>query len=51
MEKPILVYQKNVERNTNKIMIPKAIVEKLGRHYYMEIYNNKIVLTPIKEGE
>jgi len=51
MEEPILVYQKNIERNTCKIMIPRAIVKKMGRQVYMKIYKDKIVLVPVKEGE
>lgn len=47
MEKPILVYQKNAERTTNKMIIPKAIINKWGNHFYMEIYEDKIILKPI----
>ena len=51
MDKPILIYKKNVETTTNKLRIPNAIVEQWGRQYYMEIYADKIVLKPIKKGE
>lgn len=51
MDKPILIYKKNVETTTNKLRIPGAIVEQWGREYYMEIYADKIVLKPIKKGE
>lgn len=51
MEKPRLVYQKNVESNTNKMRIPKAIVEKLGKQFYMECYEDKIVLIPVVRKE
>lgn len=51
MEKPILVYQKNADKTTNKMIIPKAIIEQWGNRFYMEIYNDKIVLKPIKKGE
>lgn len=46
-----LKIQKNAEKNTNKIRIPQACIDKFGRSYYMEIYNDKIVLIPIKKGE
>ena len=51
MEKPILVYQKNADRKTNKMIIPKAIIEQWGNQFYMEIYQDKIVLKPIKRKE
>ena len=51
MEKPILVYQKNADKSTNKIIIPKAIIEQWGKGFYMEIYADKIILRPIKKGE
>ena len=49
MEKPILVYKKKTERNTNKIIIPKAFVQQWGNELSMEIYNGYIKLTPIRE--
>lgn len=51
MEKPILIYQKHADTTTNKMIIPKVVVEKMGYDFYMEIYADKIVLRPIKEGE
>lgn len=50
-EKPILIYQKNAEKTTNKMRIPQIAIEKFGSAYYMELYNDKIVLRPIKKGE
>lgn len=50
MEKPVMVLQKNVENNTNKIRLPKVIVEQWGKEFYMEIYEDKIVLKPVKKG-
>ena len=49
MEKPILVYQKNADKTTNKMIIPKAIIEQWGNSFYMEIYQDKIILKPIKK--
>lgn len=51
MDKPILVYQKNADKTTNKMIIPKAIVEQWGNEFYMEIYNDYIKLIPVKKGE
>lgn len=44
---------KNAEKGTNKIRIPKKFIAKFGSMFYMEIYNNKIVLVPLehKKGE
>ena len=51
MEKPILVYQKKADKTTNKMIIPKAIVEQWGNEFLMEVYEEKIVLKPMKKGE
>ena len=51
MEKPILIYKKSADRTTNKMIIPKAIIENWGNQFYMEVYANKIVLKPIRKGE
>ena len=51
MEKPILVYEKNADKTTNKMIIPKAIIQQWGNKFYMEIYADRIVLRPIKEGK
>lgn len=51
MEKPIIKMQKNADKTTNKIIIPKAIIEQWGNQFIMEIYSDKIVLVPMKKGE
>lgn len=51
MEKPILVYEKNADKTTNKMIIPKAIIQQWGNKFYMEIYADRIVLRPIKKGK
>lgn len=51
MEKPFLIYQKNVDKTLNKMVIPKFFVEKYGRSYLMEIYADKIIIRPIKKGQ
>lgn len=50
-EKPILIFQKNVDKSLNKMIIPKFFIERHGREFYMEIYEDKIVLKPIKKGD
>lgn len=50
-ERPLLIFQKNTDKTTNKMIIPKAIIEKWGNQFYMEIYQDKIILKPIKKGE
>ena len=49
MEKPIMIIEKKAESTTNKIRLPKAIVEQWGNNFNMEIYQDKIVLKPNKE--
>ncbi len=51
MEQPILRLQKNAETKTNKMRIPQQVIEKWGKNYYMEIYNDYIKLVPVKKGE
>lgn len=49
MSKPIMVMQKNAEKTTHKIRIPKAIICEWGSKFYMEVYEDKIILKPIKK--
>lgn len=35
----------------NGIHLPKKVAEKFGKEYYMEIYEDKIILVPAKKGE
>lgn len=42
-------FKKIDSRNT--ILLPKKIIEKFGKEYYMEIYEDKIILVPVKKGE
>lgn len=51
MEKPTMILRKNAEKSMNKIVIPKACIQKWGNEFYMEIYSDKIILKPIKKGE
>lgn len=42
-------YKKTDKRNS--ISIPKKINEDFGKEYYMEVYEDKIVLIPVKKGK
>lgn len=44
-----LVYQKNAEKTTNKIRLPKSFCDNKGYNFIMKIYNNKIELIPIEK--
>lgn len=50
-EKPILLFQKKVEKETGRIIIPRKFIDEHGFNYYMEVYKDKIILRPIKEEE
>lgn len=49
MDRPLLIFQKNADIEKNRVIIPKAFVEKNGRNFSMEVYEDKIILKPIKK--
>ena len=49
MDKPLLIFQKYADIEKNRVIIPKAFIEKFGRNFSMEVYEDKIVLKPIKK--
>ena len=51
MEKPKLIFMKHADKSLNKIIIPRFLCEKWGYDFYMEIYDDKSSLKPIKKGE
>ena len=51
MKKPNLIYQKNADIKMNRVIIPKPFIDEHGREFYMEIYDDYIILRPIKKGE
>lgn len=51
MEEAKLIYRKNADKVLNRVVIPKFFIDKYGSQFYMEIYEDKIVLKPIKKGE
>jgi hypothetical protein len=48
---PTLRLQKNVDSAQNKMVIPRTFVKKWGKSFYMDVYDDKIVIIPIKKGE
>ena len=50
-DKPILIYFKKAEPKTHKMVIPKTFVEEHGNEFYMEVYRDKLVIKPKKEGK
>jgi len=49
MDEKCLVYQKKADKVMNRVLIPKPFIDKHGRDFYMQIYEDKIVLIPIKK--
>ena len=45
------VFQKNADKVMNRIIIPKFFIDKYGRSFYMEVYEDYIKLIPINKGE
>ena len=50
-EKPLLIYQKNADKVMNRVMIPKKFIDKWGREFYMEVFNDKIILRPVRKDK
>lgn len=50
MSKLIKRLNKNADIARNRIVIPKKITDLWGRNFYMEIYEDRIVLIPTKLG-
>lgn len=50
-DKPQLIYQKNADKIMNRVMLPKKFVDKWGREYFMEVYEDKIILRPIRKDK
>ena len=38
----------SIDKTTNKMIIPQSIINKWGNQFYMYIYEDKIVLKPVK---
>ena len=50
-ENNVLIFQKNADKKSNRIIIPKFFIEKFGRTFYMKIYENEIRIIPVKKKE
>ena len=49
MENEKLVYQKNADKVLNRVIIPKPFIDKHGRNFFMEVYEDKIILKPVRK--
>lgn len=49
-KKPTLRYMKRSDIQ-NRIQLPKNLIEKFGRDFYLEIYDDCMVIIPIKKEE
>ena len=49
MEKPKYIYHKVADKFRNRVIIPKYFIDEHGKEYYMEVYDDKIILKPIKK--
>jgi len=49
---PILRFMKHADKDKNRIILPKTIIDKYGHDFYLEIYEDGTMkLIPIKKGE
>jgi hypothetical protein len=47
--KPLFRFFKRAEKVKNRIIIPKFLIEKYGRDFYLEIYEDETIkLVPVK---
>lgn len=50
--KKLFTFMKHADKEKNRIIIPKFIIDKYGRDFYLEIYDDETIkLVPIKKGE
>lgn len=49
MEDKPLVFQKNADKKSNRVIIPQFFIDKYGFSFYMEVYKDKIILIPIRK--
>lgn len=50
-EKPKFIFQKNADKKMNRIIVPKFFIDKFGKEFYMEVYEDYIKLIPMNKGE
>lgn len=51
MKQPLIRLQKMADKEKNRIIIPKKAIDKMGRFFYLEVYEDYIKLIPIGKGE
>jgi hypothetical protein len=51
VEKPNLILYKKADKVLNRIVLPKKFIDEYGYEYSMEVYEDKIVLIPIRRGK
>ena len=50
--KTLFTFMKRADKTLNRIVIPKFIIDKFGRDFYLEVLEDGIMkLIPIKKGE
>ena len=42
---------KKAEKMYNRIILPKYAIDKWGREYYLEVYEDHMKLIPLKKGK
>ena len=50
----ILRFMKRADKERNRIIIPKFIIDKYGRDFYLEVYQDgtmKLIPVKLKKGE
>ena len=50
--KMLVKYMKHADKDKNRIILPKFIIDKYGKDFYLEVYEDGTMkLIPIKKGE
>lgn len=49
--KPMMIYHKKADNSLNRVVIPKPIIDKMGKYFYMEVFEDKLVLKPMKKEQ
>ena len=50
-KEPLLILQKNADKEKNRVIIPSSFIKENGYQFYMKVYKDKIELIPIKQKE
>lgn len=50
--KKLFTFYKKADKKMNRILIPKFIIEKYGREFYLDVMDNDtIILRPVSKKE